>query len=160
MECTLCLAGPIFNKEDHHTDLPKIGTLENFFMTSIVSILQSKDVNEFPMLKAGTLKFFTMFWKDLRKHVALHICFCFDATTVRGARWRLRVAKKKFEGLGGRGGEGGGWRDGSGFVMEGEKIVRNHLGGRGRGAALLVGIGKEKKGGRRVWWSWGKREKN
>ncbi|CAL8123776.1 unnamed protein product [Prunus armeniaca] len=61
MECVLCLAGPIFNKEDHHTDLPKIGTLKNFFMTSIVPILQSKDVNEFPMLKAGTLKFFTMF---------------------------------------------------------------------------------------------------
>ncbi|KAI5345830.1 hypothetical protein L3X38_013707 [Prunus dulcis] len=46
MKCALCLAGPIFIKEDHHTDLPKIGTLENFFMTSIVSILKSKDVNK------------------------------------------------------------------------------------------------------------------
>lgn len=50
------------------TDLIDVG---NFFGSVIVPELQGHDVNAFPMLKAGALKFFTMFRTQISKPVAL-----------------------------------------------------------------------------------------
>ncbi|XP_010267582.1 PREDICTED: exportin-2 [Nelumbo nucifera] len=50
------------------TDLVDVG---NFFASVIVPELQSQDVNGFPMLKAGALKFFTMFRNQIPKPVAI-----------------------------------------------------------------------------------------
>lgn len=50
------------------TDLVDV---QNFFLTVIVPELQSQDVNGFPMLKAGALKFFTMFRNHIPKPMAL-----------------------------------------------------------------------------------------
>ncbi|CAK9152939.1 unnamed protein product [Ilex paraguariensis] len=50
------------------TDLVDV---ESFFGTVIVPELRSQDVNEFPMLKAGALKFFTMFRNQISKPVAM-----------------------------------------------------------------------------------------
>ncbi|XP_059634392.1 exportin-2 [Cornus florida] len=45
--------------------------VENFFRSVIVPELQNQDVNGFPMLKAGALKFFTMFRNQIPKPVAM-----------------------------------------------------------------------------------------
>ncbi|PKI40476.1 hypothetical protein CRG98_039112, partial [Punica granatum] len=45
--------------------------VERFFNTVIVPELQSQSIKEFPMLKAGALKFFTMFRNHIPKGVAL-----------------------------------------------------------------------------------------
>ncbi|KAI4328926.1 hypothetical protein L6164_021240 [Bauhinia variegata] len=45
--------------------------VQNFFESVIVPELQSPDVNAYPMLKAGALKFFTMFRSQISKHAAL-----------------------------------------------------------------------------------------
>ncbi|GER36628.1 importin-alpha re-exporter family protein [Striga asiatica] len=45
--------------------------VESFFGTVIVPELRSQDVDGFPMLKAGALKFFTMFRHGIPKHVAV-----------------------------------------------------------------------------------------
>ncbi|TKY64094.1 Exportin-2 protein [Spatholobus suberectus] len=45
--------------------------VQSFFESVIVPELQSSDVNGYPMLKAGALKFFTMFRTQISKHVAL-----------------------------------------------------------------------------------------
>lgn len=50
------------------TDLIDVGS---FFGSVIVPELQGHDVNAFPMLKAGALKFFTMFRTQISKPVAL-----------------------------------------------------------------------------------------
>ncbi|KAF9616409.1 hypothetical protein IFM89_029663 [Coptis chinensis] len=50
------------------TELIDVG---NFFSSVIVPELQSQDVNGFPMLKAGALKFFTMFRNQIPKHFAI-----------------------------------------------------------------------------------------
>ncbi|XP_009336759.2 exportin-2 [Pyrus x bretschneideri] len=50
------------------TDLVDV---QNFFGTVIAPELQSQDVNGFPMLKAGALKFFTMFRNHIPKPMAL-----------------------------------------------------------------------------------------
>lgn len=50
------------------TDLVDV---ESFFRTVIVPELQSQDINGFPMLKAGALKFFTMFRNQISKPVAM-----------------------------------------------------------------------------------------
>lgn len=50
------------------TDLVDV---QNFFGSVIVPELQSQDVNGFPMLKAGALKFFTMFRNQISKPVAI-----------------------------------------------------------------------------------------
>lgn len=50
------------------TDLVDV---QSFFESVIVPELQSSDVNGYPMLKAGALKFFTMFRSQISKHVAL-----------------------------------------------------------------------------------------
>ncbi|KAL5572133.1 hypothetical protein UlMin_021730 [Ulmus minor] len=52
------------------TDLVDVQT---FFGSVIVPELQSQDVNGFPMLKAGALKFFTMFRNHISKHVAVQL---------------------------------------------------------------------------------------
>nr|KYP54627.1 Exportin-2 [Cajanus cajan] len=45
--------------------------VQSFFESVIVPELQSADVNGYPMLKAGALKFFTMFRTQISKHIAL-----------------------------------------------------------------------------------------
>ncbi|BAT87834.1 hypothetical protein LR48_Vigan09g163900 [Vigna angularis] len=45
--------------------------VQSFFESVIVPELQSPDVNGYPMLKAGALKFFTMFRNQISKSVAL-----------------------------------------------------------------------------------------
>ncbi|KAJ4953375.1 hypothetical protein NE237_030207 [Protea cynaroides] len=50
------------------TDLVDV---QSFFGSVIVPELQSQDVNSFPMLKAGALKFFTMFRNQIPKEVAI-----------------------------------------------------------------------------------------
>ncbi|XP_020981826.1 exportin-2 [Arachis duranensis] len=50
------------------TDLVDV---QSFFESVIVPELQSPDVNGFPMLKAGALKFFTMFRSQISKQIAL-----------------------------------------------------------------------------------------
>ncbi|KAI3681877.1 hypothetical protein L6452_36682 [Arctium lappa] len=50
------------------TDLVDV---ENFFRSVIVPELQGQDVNAFPMLKAGALKFFTMFRVLIPKPIAM-----------------------------------------------------------------------------------------
>ncbi|KAK3036057.1 hypothetical protein RJ639_029810 [Escallonia herrerae] len=50
------------------TDLVDVGA---FFEAVIVPELRSQDVNGFPMLKAGALKFFTMFRHHIPKHTAI-----------------------------------------------------------------------------------------
>ncbi|KAK9124718.1 hypothetical protein Sjap_014320 [Stephania japonica] len=52
------------------TDLVDV---ESFFGSVIVPELKSRDVNGFPMLKAGSLKFFTMFRTQLSKQVAIQL---------------------------------------------------------------------------------------
>ncbi|KAI3439900.1 Protein kinase domain-containing protein [Psidium guajava] len=48
--------------------------VESFFMSVIVPDLQSQNVNEFPMLKAGALKFLTSFRSQMPKGITF-ICF-------------------------------------------------------------------------------------
>ncbi|XP_047319796.1 exportin-2 [Impatiens glandulifera] len=50
------------------TDLVNV---ESFFRDVIVPELQGQDVNAFPMLKAGALKFFTMFRNPISKSIAI-----------------------------------------------------------------------------------------
>lgn len=45
--------------------------VQSFFESVIVPELQSPDVNGYPMLKAGAIKFFTMFRSQISKHVVL-----------------------------------------------------------------------------------------
>ncbi|KAI6702616.1 hypothetical protein NL676_011752 [Syzygium grande] len=47
--------------------------IESFFMSVIVPELQSQNVNEFPMLKAGALKFFTLFRSQIAKGITLQL---------------------------------------------------------------------------------------
>ncbi|KAL6960016.1 hypothetical protein U1Q18_051875 [Sarracenia purpurea var. burkii] len=50
------------------TDLVDV---ESFFRSVVVPELQNQDVNAFPMLKAGALKFFTMFRNQISKPIAM-----------------------------------------------------------------------------------------
>ncbi|KAG9143956.1 hypothetical protein Leryth_021624 [Lithospermum erythrorhizon] len=52
------------------TDLVEV---ENFFSSVIVPELQGRDVNAFPMLKAGALKFFTMFRNQIPKNFTMSL---------------------------------------------------------------------------------------
>ncbi|KAL5792219.1 hypothetical protein ACOSP7_000813 [Xanthoceras sorbifolium] len=52
------------------TDLVDV---QSFFTSVIVPELQSRDVNAFPMLKAGALKFFTMFRSQIPKPLAFQL---------------------------------------------------------------------------------------
>ncbi|KAJ6320195.1 hypothetical protein OIU78_015556 [Salix suchowensis] len=52
------------------TDLVDV---QSFFASVIVPELQSQDVNAFPMLKAGALKFFTMFRNQIPKTLVLQL---------------------------------------------------------------------------------------
>lgn len=52
------------------TDLVDV---QNFFVSVIVPELQNQDVTSFPMLKAGALKFFTLFRNQIPKLVALQL---------------------------------------------------------------------------------------
>lgn len=47
--------------------------VESFFTSVIVPELQSQNVNEFPMLKAGALKFFTLFRTQIAKGITLQL---------------------------------------------------------------------------------------
>ncbi|KAI4303422.1 hypothetical protein MLD38_039056 [Melastoma candidum] len=52
------------------TDLVDV---QSFFTSVIVPELQTKDVNDFPLLKAGALKFFTLFRHQIPKDVVLQL---------------------------------------------------------------------------------------
>ncbi|GKG37122.1 exportin-2 like protein, partial [Tanacetum coccineum] len=52
------------------TDLVDV---DSFFRTVIISELQGQDVNAFPILKAGALKFFTTFRVLIPKPVAMDL---------------------------------------------------------------------------------------
>ncbi|XP_027115455.2 exportin-2 [Coffea arabica] len=71
-DCAIYLVTSLANRKaggtSFSTDLVNV---ESFFSSVIVPELQSQDVNAFPMLKAGALKFFTMFRNQISKPIAL-----------------------------------------------------------------------------------------
>ncbi|KAK9054992.1 hypothetical protein SSX86_026071 [Deinandra increscens subsp. villosa] len=67
MDCAIYLIVSLAT-EKAETDLVDV---EGFFRSVIVPELQGQDVNAFPMLKAGALKFFTMFCVVIPKPVAM-----------------------------------------------------------------------------------------
>ncbi|KAH7543014.1 exportin-2 [Ziziphus jujuba] len=73
-DCAICLVVSLATKKaggnSVSTDLVDV---QNFFGSVIVPELQSPDVNGFPMLKAGALKFFTMFRNHIPKQAALQL---------------------------------------------------------------------------------------
>ncbi|KAH7510901.1 hypothetical protein FEM48_ZijujUnG0073500 [Ziziphus jujuba var. spinosa] len=66
------LANPVANWKDKDCAIYLVD-VQNFFGSVIVPELQSPDVNGFPMLKAGALKFFTMFRNHIPKQAALQL---------------------------------------------------------------------------------------
>lgn len=73
-DCAIYLVVSLATKKDGgssvSTDLVDV---ESFFGSVIVPELRNQDVNGFPMLKAGALKFFTMFRNQIPKAVALSL---------------------------------------------------------------------------------------
>ncbi|KAL3536696.1 hypothetical protein ACH5RR_000062 [Cinchona calisaya] len=71
-DCGIYLVVSLANRKaggtSFSTDLVDV---ESFFGSIIVPELRSQDVNAFPMLKAGALKFFTMFRNQISKPIAL-----------------------------------------------------------------------------------------
>ncbi|CAN0889573.1 CAS [Linum grandiflorum] len=72
-DCAIYLVVSLASKKSGGVDVSTdIVDVENFFASVIVPELQSQDVNSCPMLKAGALKFFTMFRNQIRKDRAIH----------------------------------------------------------------------------------------
>ncbi|KAF6136161.1 hypothetical protein GIB67_001570 [Kingdonia uniflora] len=69
-DCAIYLVVSLASKKDGSisTDLVDVGS---FFISNIVPELQNADVNGSPMLKAGSLKFFTVFRNQIPKNVAI-----------------------------------------------------------------------------------------
>ncbi|KAF5181614.1 Exportin-2 [Thalictrum thalictroides] len=71
-DCAIYLVVSLATKKAGGTSVSTdLINVDNFFSTVIVPELRSQDVNGFPMLKAGSLKFFTMFRNQIPKHVAI-----------------------------------------------------------------------------------------
>nr|GMD39947.1 Exportin-2 [Ipomoea batatas] len=71
-DCAIYLVVTLATKKAGGTSVSTdLVDVESFFGSVIVPELQSQDVNAFPMLKAGALKFFTMFRNQLSKPIAL-----------------------------------------------------------------------------------------
>lgn len=70
-DCAIYLVVSLATKKAGGTSVSTdLVDVQSFFGSVIVPELQSQDVNGFPMLKAGALKFFTMFRNHIPKHVA------------------------------------------------------------------------------------------
>lgn len=73
-DCAIYLVVALASKRAGGTSVSTdLVDVQSFFASVIVPELQSQDVNGFPMLKAGALKFFTMFRNQIPKDVALQI---------------------------------------------------------------------------------------
>ncbi|XP_042497711.1 exportin-2-like [Macadamia integrifolia] len=71
-DCAIYLVVSLTMKKAGGTSvLTDIVDVQSFFGSVIVPELQSQDVNSFPMLKAGALKFFTMFRNQIPKDVVI-----------------------------------------------------------------------------------------
>ncbi|KAF3439849.1 hypothetical protein FNV43_RR18127 [Rhamnella rubrinervis] len=70
-DCAIYLVVSLATKKAGGTSVSTdLVDVQSFFGSVIVPELQSQDVNGFPMLKAGALKFFTMFRNHIPKNVA------------------------------------------------------------------------------------------
>ncbi|XP_075474708.1 exportin-2-like [Primulina tabacum] len=71
-DCAIYLVVSLATKKAGGTSVSTdLVDIQSFFGSVIVPELQSQEVDGFPMLKAGALKFFTMFRFQISKHVAL-----------------------------------------------------------------------------------------
>ncbi|XP_057778621.1 exportin-2 [Salvia miltiorrhiza] len=73
-DCAIYLVVSLATKKASGTSISTdLVDVESFFGSVIVPELRSQDVNGFPMLKAGALKFFTMFRNQIPKGVAVSL---------------------------------------------------------------------------------------
>ncbi|KAG2725563.1 hypothetical protein I3843_01G072700 [Carya illinoinensis] len=73
-DCVIYLVVSLATKRAGGTSVSTdVVDLQSFFASVIVPELKSQDVNGFPMLKAGALKFFTMFRNQISKDIAAHL---------------------------------------------------------------------------------------
>ncbi|CAI0469640.1 unnamed protein product [Linum tenue] len=73
-DCAIYLVVSLASKKSGGVDVSTdIVDVQSFFTSVIVPELQSQDVNAYSMLKAGALKFFTVFRNQIPKHLAIHL---------------------------------------------------------------------------------------
>ncbi|KAL5859516.1 hypothetical protein ACOSQ4_000812 [Xanthoceras sorbifolium] len=73
-DCAIYLVVSLATKKAGGTSVSTdLVDVQSFFTSVIVPELQSRDVNAFPMLKAGALKFFTMFRSQIPKPLAFQL---------------------------------------------------------------------------------------
>ncbi|KAM7274872.1 hypothetical protein ACFE04_016738 [Oxalis oulophora] len=73
-DCAIYLVVSLGTKKDGGTSvLTDIVDVKSFFESVIIPELQNQDVNGFPMLKAGALKYFTMFRNDIPKPTGVQL---------------------------------------------------------------------------------------
>ncbi|KAK2650059.1 hypothetical protein Ddye_017548 [Dipteronia dyeriana] len=73
-DCAIYLVVSLATKKAGGTSVSTdLVDVQSFFTSVIVPELQSQDVNAFPMLKAGALKFFTMFRSQIPKPLAFQL---------------------------------------------------------------------------------------
>ncbi|KAK3194607.1 hypothetical protein Dsin_025917 [Dipteronia sinensis] len=73
-DCAIYLVVSLATKKAGGTSVSTdLVDVQSFFTSVIVPELQSQDVNAFPMLKAGALKFFTMFRTQIPKPLAFQL---------------------------------------------------------------------------------------
>ncbi|PIA33874.1 hypothetical protein AQUCO_03900017v1 [Aquilegia coerulea] len=71
-DCAIYLVVSLATKKVDGTSVSTdLINVDNFFSNVVVPELQSQDVNGFPMLKAGSLKFFIMFRNQIPKNVVI-----------------------------------------------------------------------------------------
>ncbi|XP_057468297.1 exportin-2-like [Actinidia eriantha] len=71
-DCAIYLVVSLATKKAGGTSVSTdLVDVESFFRSVVVPELQNQDVNGFPMLKAGALKFFTMFRNQISKPIAI-----------------------------------------------------------------------------------------
>ncbi|KAK1583226.1 hypothetical protein Q3G72_022000 [Acer saccharum] len=73
-DCAIYLVVSLATKKAQGTSVSSdVVDVQSFFTSAIVPELQGQDVNAFPMLKAGALKFFTMFGSQIPKPLAFQL---------------------------------------------------------------------------------------
>ncbi|KAJ8748577.1 hypothetical protein K2173_003478 [Erythroxylum novogranatense] len=73
-DCAVYLVVSLASKKAGGTNVSTdIVNVQSFFTSVIVPELQNQDINGYPMLKAGALKFFTVFRNDIPKPLALQL---------------------------------------------------------------------------------------
>ena len=73
-DCAIYLVVSLGTKKAQGTSVSSdVVDVQSFFTSVIVPELQGQDVNAFPMLKAGALKFFTMFGSQIPKPLAFQL---------------------------------------------------------------------------------------